>query len=240
MILILIAIWGGLGSGKTLLTTYIAKHIKKPVYANYEIKTPNYHNLEVSNILNLKGSVAVIIDEAYSWIDSRTSQQSSNKVWSYILFQSRHREIDIYLTAQLLQTIDIRYRKMIDVYIYCEQKKGAFYYTIYNKKMVRTGRFKLSFKHAEKYFNLYDTLELIITEEMENLMYDSLSRIEKKKLISKIIQEYRNDPNYKNRRPTHPVVQWFLFDKGYPQKVEKWVYIGLNANIKEKKLILDV
>ncbi|MGA3289018.1 MAG: hypothetical protein ABSD42_02110 [Candidatus Bathyarchaeia archaeon] len=56
----LVDISGPLGSGKTLFMTYLATKVKgRPVYANYHLKMPNYHELKLDQPLAFKNEEAL-------------------------------------------------------------------------------------------------------------------------------------------------------------------------------------
>jgi len=46
---------------------------KVPIYSNYPIYVDNYRELTMNELLNPSGPGVVILDEAYLYIESRTS-----------------------------------------------------------------------------------------------------------------------------------------------------------------------
>ena len=88
----LIHFTGDVGSGKTLFCTQVALHDKRQIYSNYNIKLPNYHDLKPEMLSILTESTLVIIDEAYTWLESRLSGRNINLYLTYILFQSDNLE----------------------------------------------------------------------------------------------------------------------------------------------------
>jgi hypothetical protein len=163
-ILMLTHIFGDVGSGKTLLASYIASKVDKPIYANYTLKLPEYHDLKPEDLSKLKESTLVIVDEAYTWLESRLSGRNINLYMSYILFQSRKRGLDIILTDQLTGTIDLRFREMTNYEILCENIEHGFEYQI--SKISRFGNYRIRklimpYHTAEKIFPLFDSWQLI-------------------------------------------------------------------------------
>ena len=75
MIKLLVVILGKLGSGKTLIQTFLNLTSKKEVWSNYKIKIPNYRKLEVYDLLDLKDNIVVLMDEGYSWIENRKKKK---------------------------------------------------------------------------------------------------------------------------------------------------------------------
>ena len=160
----LISIEGDVGSGKTLLETYIAVTDDRPVFSNYHIKLDRYNELKPETLMKLPTSSLVLMDEAYSWLESRTSGKAANLYFSYVLFQSRKRGLDIIMTNQLIGTVDLRYRSMVNVEIQCEPSEHGFEYTV--RKLSRFRQYRpmkwtMPFETAEKIYPLYDSWEPI-------------------------------------------------------------------------------
>lgn len=160
----LISIEGDVGSGKTLFATLLALRDRRTVYANYKINIPNFKTLKPETLWNLNEPSLVILDEAYAWLESRTSGKDVNRYMSYVLFQSRKRGLDFILTEQLVGTIDLRYRGMINWVVEAEAIAGGFEYLIY--RITRKGfagpvKLILTNSRAEKLFPYYDTFEKI-------------------------------------------------------------------------------
>ena len=173
----LVSLLGDVGAGKTLFATREAvRQSSKPpdinnplgrkILANYNINIKNFTPLTPEILLDKKmlGSF-VILDEAYNWLEPRRSGQPINLFSSYILFQSRKRYMDIFMTDQLLETIDIRFRLMTNYEIDCFNREpdGFEYHVFKTTRGVRhRGRkFFLPISEAEKIFPLYDSWEFI-------------------------------------------------------------------------------
>lgn len=158
---------GGLGTGKTCLLTYLALQQDArggQVWANYSISVDNYHYLRPEDLLKLGRGDMANIDEAYNWIEARVSGKGTNRYLSYIVFQSRKRDLKINVTAQMLSSIDVRFRTMADFIILCEKKKDRFSYTLHQAtaKGFKVRHFSIPFSLAEeKIWPYYDTFEII-------------------------------------------------------------------------------
>jgi hypothetical protein len=167
----LISIIGDVGSGKTLLATYLAAQDTRDVYANYKINIDRYHDLTPEILITLNYPSLSILDEAYTKIESRMSGRKLNEYMSYVLFQSRKRQMDIIITDQLVSSIDVRYRMLTNYEIFCEATENGFEYIIEKKSMYATyksSKFIMPFELAEQVYPLYDTFQKIeaVTEDM--------------------------------------------------------------------------
>jgi hypothetical protein len=161
----LILVRGDVGSGKTLFATGYALDDSRALYANYRIRRKGWHNLKPEVLITLNEEPSLIImDEGYTWLESRTSSSHLNRYLSYILFQSRKRQMDIIITAQLSRSIDVRFRLMANYDIYCEAMDIGFYYEITKlsaRKIYEPIRTMLPFSEAEKIYPKYETFEKI-------------------------------------------------------------------------------
>jgi len=221
----LISIDGAIGSGKTTLLTLISTKSKRKVYSNYEIKIDLYESLQVIDLLNLPNNINVFIDEAYTWLESRTSSSTLNRYLTYIIFQSRKRNIDIYITTQMFSSVDIRFREQSNIIIKCKRIRDNFHYWFYyiGSNIIRT--FILPLKKAEKYFKLFDTYEIVEPNQKSNLEFKIIEQ-NPKHMIEKAseIAEYIRP---KLKKITHDSIKYILLTEGYPISYEKYIYIYL-------------
>ena len=161
--LTLTIVTGGGGSGKTLLCVITArKYIEGggTVYANFSLS--GAQNLDLERLLRGQYSrCLVLIDEAYAYLESRLSGRPLNRACSYILFQSRKLGLHIMMTAQMLMTVDVRFRTLMDVWVSARAVRPGFEYWFYQASTGRARRLVLPWRVAERYFDLYDTYELV-------------------------------------------------------------------------------
>lgn len=177
----LIGIFGNIGSGKTLLLTIFALlSNKSQILANYNVKSVKYRSLELIDLIELPDNTDVLIDEAYTWLESRASLSRINLYISYMIFQSRKRSIDFFITAQLESTIDIRFRQLCHVHFLCynitdtDNNTIAFYYEVYyNQKSL--GTFYLYEQDVREFYSCYDTNEVIEPRNIRKLKIELLS-----------------------------------------------------------------
>ena len=233
----LIIILGPKGSGKTLLATLFALDSKREVYANYRIEIENFKPLEVIDFIDLPNDVDVFIDEGYTWLESRTSSFFLNRFLSYILWQSRKRTIDIYLTAQRFRALDLRFRDEADIIVKCEprhnQDKDDFKYKIYWVAEDKERGFRFSYNKAKKVFGFYDTYEIVEPYTKEQLEFkllesDPEKRWDKATEIGDCLKFKRIEGK---RIITHPTVKAQLLKNGFDLSFEPLVYVYLKGLI---------
>lgn len=158
----IILVCGLLGTGKTLFLTYLANLEKEQtVYANFNLKIKNFIRVSPNDLENLKKGL-LIVDEAYSWLESRTSGSTENRyLTNRIGFNSRKRKFTVVLSAQILSSIDVRFRKLAEFIVLAvgfSRKEDGYVYYISDKFSVT--RFVLPLKMAERLYKLYDTFEV--------------------------------------------------------------------------------
>lgn len=233
----LVSLLGDIRVGKSLFAAILAKNSNRNnIYANFKLEIPNYHYLEPADLYKLPNNCEVFIDEAYAWLEARTSGRDLNKAASYILFQSGKRSINIYLTAQLLSTVDIRFRHMSNVIVevYKHEEEELFEYNFYEKVrgiLIFRNTWYLPFYEAEKYYDIYDTLEIVEPYEMKNLenkllMRDGKKLFAKAKEIAQLIEPELD-------KYTHDAVKFELLKQEISLTWEKFVYIILNHKNKD-------
>lgn len=178
----LIVVVGLRGSGKSLYLAMMALKSNRPVYSNFTIKCKDFHFLDVVDILNLPTEIEVMLDEAYTWIEARTSTKALNRYMSYIAFQLRKRNMNIFLSVQQFSTIDVRYRNEWDTIVKCERvnngnsdkKKWDFKYSFLDKRSLKSGSWRLPYESATKYFDYFDTYEIVEPYDKEKLELEIL------------------------------------------------------------------
>lgn len=227
----LVSIIGSRGSGKTLLLTLIASKSKREVYSNFKVKLKNYKPLKVIDLLELKNDVDVLIDEGYTWLESRTSSSTLNRYLSYIVLQSRKRTIDIYITAQMFSSIDIRFRVQSDVIVKCERNKtdginDGFCYEFLEIESDKIRKFFLTEEKAKEYYGIFDTYEIVEPHTKEMLEFKLLES-NPKALDKKIRQIAKKVRKIIKGDITHDKVRRALRKAGYNAGYEKDIYIEL-------------
>lgn len=132
-----------------------------------------------------------IIDEIYLLFDSRSFGAKGSKIFSYFLLQTSKRGVILLGTAQRFNTVDLRFRENCIFKCYCNRtlkiNNDEFEFIMNDKRklndtenenlyikqtfiistdnMDRTYSFKNEyFLKAKKYFNIYDTTELLMID----------------------------------------------------------------------------
>lgn len=159
-----IFIMGDVGTGKTLLTTALAMYYDGPVISNYRIEHPNYIEATPARLARIDQPTLVLLDEAYTWLESRVPGQVLQLYMSYILFQSRKRGIDFVTTCQIPSSVDLRYREMADFLIQATNDGDSFWYEVVKNSMADgypTEILELPHSEAETIYPYYNTYQIV-------------------------------------------------------------------------------
>lgn len=239
-------ILGEMGTGKTQLVTYFSLASKVPCLSNYKVGKfetideerrfiewqPNFYELKIDELFNLPyKKCKVLLDEAYAYIESRVSMSKLNLYCSYVLFQSRKRGIDFFLTAQLSSTIDHRFIDLADMIVVCKQINEGFYYGFWYRKSNSFAFMKMPFKTANKIWQYYDTTEVVQPPRVDELQAQ-ISIMDKTKLKQKIdaleVKFYKVYPDCK--KATIKMINSFLLDIGESEEYSEYLYGRLQLN----------
>lgn len=222
---------GPKGSGKTIIITKIALASKREVFSNYWIDSPNYNHLEVMDLVDINNNVDIFIDEAYVWLESRISGFFLNRFLSYMLWQSRKRDIDMYLTAQRFRSLDVRFREECDVLIKCEPRinldKDDFNYTLFWIAEDKEKKFTLTYEDAKKYFPMYNTYQIIEPYTKEELNFELLKRDPERRWAKAM--EIGDIIGKDLEIITHPIISARLMKFGYDSSFEPLIYVYLKG-----------
>ena len=200
-------VMGSLGSGKTLFLSSLINEVspKTKIYANYHIKCKNFTLVGVEDLENLKEGL-LLIDEAYLWLESRTSGSELNRYISYLIFQSRKRGFDVFASTQINTALDLRFRLITDVKILAiglDKNKIGFKYMF--QGWGNTKNILFPYEKAKEIFKIYDTLEY---PELEVTTYEP-KRLNK--VINEIIKSIKKD--YPNLIFTKGIIEDILLEK---------------------------
>lgn len=235
----LISVLGNLGSGKTLFLTYLATKFNRDVHSNYEIKVKHYKPLKVIDLLHLPNNIEVFIDEAYTWLESRVSSKALNRYLSYILLQSRKRTINIYITAQLFSSVDVRFREQSNIIIVCSKVDNGFFYKILNRDNNGVKTLLFPFEKAKNYYKYFDTHEIIEPYDKDKLEFNLLqSDTELLFNTSRNIARKIHD-KIEGNKYTHHNVKLALLENGYDKNFEPYVYSFLHSENFDKNKDVD-
>ena len=189
---------GVMGSGKTLSACALAylEHTRgREIISNVHVNFP-FRQLDtqffVDHMMDTELTDCVmILDEAYIYLDARTSASKLNKLFTYFIAQTRKRGVDLYVCIHHIDTLDKRLRRAIDVRGTCRYRKEIPCMKCKGEKEVqikkteeyeacdrcngygvsgtanitffdmRTGKRRKLKIHAPNFFSLYDTREVI-------------------------------------------------------------------------------
>jgi len=105
---------GDIGTGKTMLMTYLGYQMYREgynIYSNYNL---NFKHKYIKNLEDFDDIVeypnAFLLDEVWITADSRSSMKKRNISLSRILLQSRKLDSDVLYTTQFINQVDRRIR----------------------------------------------------------------------------------------------------------------------------------
>lgn len=170
-----IGICGGLGGGKTLLMTIFGKDdylSGQKVYSNYKTSFSEMISpLDLMEQNQQLKNCSLCLDELYTWVDSRLSGTKGNRLITYFALQTRKIDVNLYYTAQLSGSVDLRLQFITDIIILAERRKNGFAYTVYYDYIPK-GTFFLPEVNAEMFYDDYDTTEVILPLELDRDIID--------------------------------------------------------------------
>lgn len=168
--MVLMAIVGNLGAGKTLALTYLAwRNMRKglKIYSNYNLKFPYSPIRNINDVLGMQDGFFAG-DELWHWIDCRASMSKKNQVVGNFLLTSRKKGVNFAFTAQSFGQIDVRIRKVCDFLAMPqlnvqETVCRLIIFSYPSLSPIRTYKFK-----THPIFDLYDTNEVVDSLPDEN------------------------------------------------------------------------
>jgi len=233
----LIIVVGNRGSGKTLYLTSVALKSNRIIYSNFELNIDRYRKVEVVDLLDLPDDIELFLDEGYTWLEARTSMKALNRYLSYIAFQLRKRNLNVFLTAQQFSTLDVRYRDEWDMLIKCERIDNGrkrdewdFKYSILHKESLKTSAWRLPFDKAEDYFDMYNTYEVVEPYDKKKLELQILQ--DAPELFWAKVEKVGNELEPTLNKITRSSVKVGLLKLGYDKSYCEYVYLYLKDQIK--------
>ncbi len=232
----LCTIIGNLGSGKTLLATILAYYSNLPIISNYSIEFPNkqIEEFNLNKFIRAEYSNCVIVmDEAYTYLESRISGSELNRIMSYILFQSRKKSVQMYITAQLLSSLDKRYRELSDMFIVANRIGVNFQYFVLVGN--QQSNFILKYENVLPFFDMYNTNEVILSTD-KKILFDTQESADKLKEIEKYADEITEF--YKERKIkaiTKNLVDLYATTNNVPKFLTKDIHSVIRMRENDKK-----
>ena len=102
-----------------------------------------------------------LLDEAYLFMDARTSGSKINRLFNAFTFQTRKRGVDLYITTHDVTRLDRRVRSAIDLRISCRYYPPTQTITLRIRDMHTGDRRRLKIYGPAAAFPYYDTKELV-------------------------------------------------------------------------------
>ncbi|MGQ4876464.1 MAG: hypothetical protein ACP6IY_20565 [Promethearchaeia archaeon] len=198
------------------------------VVSNFHLNYP-YEEFSMDKFVNAKyNNCVLLLDEAYVYLESRLSMSERNRATSYILFQSRKKNLNMYLTMQLRSTIDIRFRTLADAFISCQGlTRHGYKYTFINRNGL-TSTIYLPLEKAYQFYAMYDTNEIVQIKDRNYFAFKTPE--EQKKYINEIVENVKKDyPEI--TKYTKQFLKWYFFNQNIDNKVLDIVHSFLNNGI---------
>mgnify|MGYP001772909315 CR=1 FL=1 len=176
--MVLFAIFGELGTGKTLsavsltFRNWIKKRTK--VYSNIPLYKIPYHLIDSLDKLDMMRDGVVLADEMWTLLNARRSTSKTNRLVSSILLKSRKRDLVYFFTSQLLDLIDKTVRRIIDFSAYPVLVGGeppivCKLYVFKGTRQDPRALFRTLYYKTPLVFQMYDTrYEVVDIVENEN------------------------------------------------------------------------
>ena len=232
---------GQVGSGKTLYIVLVGLKTTRTLVSNFDIYGVEREEFSIYRFL-MEGysNATILIDEIYTYLDARNSQNKLNTIASYPLFQQRKTDIDIYGTLQIERSLDIRYREMADCLIEAlgliYAKGSVFYkYRIHNKingKWITTLSY-IPYTIAKKLYQYYNTYQIIDMIDKDDILEKFMSKDEiinsVENIAKSIVDEY-----YPYVEITRDRVKSFLFKNKLNESLSAKIYIECKDEVRKR------
>lgn len=260
----IVAIDGNRGQGKTFLEVYfLSKNPTLTKEVNFECSLPNIKRLEMDTLLknvNSEHQGMIGITESIDLLDNRRSMSDLAKFMYRVTSQSRKIGKDLLIDALILDTIDWRFLKSVDMKftawgenITDKMNKGFYYECIARIRQIYNinGNMKVSFMWSQpiikcvpyEVFNdlkdKYNTYEVTETDESENLEISVMSDKKKHEIINQLATEIMNNRDKfgidNKSHISHGEVNSILLDLNKPTNLEYDLHAKINRLIQIEK-----
>ena len=239
-----------------------------PKEVNFNCTLPNTKRLEMDTLLKQssdehKGMIA--ITESVDLLDNRRSMSDLSKFMYRVTSQSRKIGKDLLIDALILDTIDWRFLKSCDMKITAwgenitdKLNKGFYYECIAKVRQIFNvnGQLKVIFAYTQplikcipyevfnQFKDSYDTYEITVTDDSENLGVAVMSDKKKRELILNLSTEIMNNRDKfgiaNKNHISHGEVESILLDLCKPTGLEYELHAKLNRLLQIEKQQLGV
>lgn len=234
-------ILGDYRSGKTLRLAIEGFSSDKEIWGNFNLDLDNYRKIGIMDLTELGDFKLLLLDEMQTFLDARVSMSHENLFITNILDSADKRDVDVFGTAHLFTSIDIRFRHNVHRIIRCERigKRRVewnrledfrdFKFSTMNTYSGGIEVKRLRYEKAIPYFDFYKTQERIQYPNQQDLELDLLLKHNPKKAykqLKKIANEIvlKDSLIRKKGSITHPSVKVGLLRLGYTVKFEDLIY----------------
>lgn len=179
----LIGVFGGVGSGKTLLVVIMGskafmngKSLKHKIVGNFWFSFGD--RLNPLQMLDFEmENTTVLLSEAHTFLDSRNSSSQANKLFGYFFTQSRKRNVNVLFDAQLSGSVDIRLRDICTYKIYARKDIEHKCFTYWREdEYGQLKKFNIAFDKAKWFYPCYNTYEIIypLGMDLQNIDFEKI------------------------------------------------------------------
>lgn len=225
--MVIVAVLGDLGSGKTTNAVRIVKltkqmHPEKTIYSNIHLNNLSYKPLDLMELyLNQPDEKNIIIfgDEFYNMMDSRISSSYRNIIESYYVAMSRKAKADFILTMQYEKFVDCRLAPFVKVkyimegipvnyFFYMAGKKYSYirYHPFMFKMNIfdeRSGKLVVTEKifNGSRWFKEFDSYKIVLPPKdvIQNVKLKQLEKEVKYKKLQ-LVNKQLDDGTYQNNK----------------------------------------
>lgn len=181
----IVVLEGKVGSGKTLAAVALAtlenQKSGKRILSNIRLNEIPYQLFDTNDLLRMMSNsdelsdCSIILDDGYMYVDSRSSQTKLNRLFSYLIMQSRMRGVDIYITTDSMSFLDKRVRMSCDIKGLCKYNRDRHICSVILLDLRNGTKKRISF-NANDFFSYIQNEERVMNENpieriTENINY---------------------------------------------------------------------
>lgn len=157
-----------MGTGKTLYMTMRAyRQYRKGarILANYGLRFP-HEKVNSDMLMRLVKedrqlhNCVLVLTEVHVLLESRRSSSDRNIAMSYLILQTRKRDVRVFYDSQDVMQVEKRLRENTDYFVFCKKlSEHWFSLRVYTRRGRKIAAFAMN---GKKYYPLYDTTETTV------------------------------------------------------------------------------
>jgi len=188
---------GGFGEGKTLRLLLNGLQHEGELWANFHLNLEDYRYIVLSDLESIPRGTMVLFDEFHLYFSSRRTQTLDNEFVTRVIYQVGKIDSILWGTIHRFMDIDPRFRASCHLSTMCKRigkkPKGwnrlndhrDFRFTTMDMDTGETAeRVRMNYSNAKKYFELFNTREIIKKYNHDSLNLDLLHRYDPEKFYS--------------------------------------------------------